>query len=210
MTEVVVPSGLPRLAAGSYDRGAGKACIMNAISYLNGDITITDTPNCVDRILSTAAIFLNDRICPDTHKAKDDGNLLCGECSHKMWLLGARIMGTGETERGVLNSFKRKMIVEEFAHYLAIRFNDKEFEAIAALNATYSSLSVVISALIDMVWDSHSSDRPEDKRQPENVVEVINVLVDIYERTFNHAVTRTWSGEDFRRVAEEAKVLVVK
>lgn len=66
---------------------------MNAISYLNGDIEISDAPDCTFPLLADAAIGLNDTLC--NHR-KDGDPVMCQECSHQMWLLGARIIGTAE------------------------------------------------------------------------------------------------------------------
>jgi hypothetical protein len=97
-----IPNGLPILSRGSHDRASGKACIMNAISYLNGDKTINDMPNCVDPVLAAILVTTNDRICDAQHRlitGTQDGNDLCPVCSHKVWLLGARVIGTGELAR---------------------------------------------------------------------------------------------------------------
>lgn len=91
--ELNIPDQLPKLAVGSHDRGSGMACIMNAISYLNGDIEISDAPDCTFPLLADAAIGLNDTLC--NHR-KDGDPVMCQECSHQMWLLGARIIGTSE------------------------------------------------------------------------------------------------------------------
>lgn len=91
--ELNIPDQLPQLAVGSHGRGSGMACIMNAISYLNGDIEISDAPDCTFPLLADAAIGLNDTLC--NHR-KDGDPVMCQECSHQMWLLGARIIGTAE------------------------------------------------------------------------------------------------------------------
>jgi len=94
--ELNIPDHLPKLAVGSHDRGSGMACIMNAISYLNGDIEISDAPDCTFPLLADAAIGLNDTLC--NHRKGDP--VMCQECSHQMWLLGARIIGTAEAVVG--------------------------------------------------------------------------------------------------------------
>jgi hypothetical protein len=75
-----VPDVLPTLAVGSHARGAKKLCLMNAISYLNGDVEITDMPSCTHPVLSQLAQYLNDSIC--THRTD---NILCAECASVMW-----------------------------------------------------------------------------------------------------------------------------
>ena len=61
MTNVEILNGLPILSVGSHERGSGRACIMNAISYLRGDSDITDYPACVHPILAQAAQMIMTR-----------------------------------------------------------------------------------------------------------------------------------------------------
>jgi len=101
------------------------ACIMNAISYLNGDAIITDMPSCADKLLAAVAMRTNDNLC--THRGMrrikvklaevasqfahlnpeqevwvmdpaltEDAALLCNACSALMWQLGTRIIGTAD------------------------------------------------------------------------------------------------------------------
>src|SRR6266567_1201517 len=79
-----------RLAVGSHERGSGKGCAMNLISWESGDTTITDLPSCADPMLARIVQSVNDRIC--THR---DGDLLCPSCSMLVLELGHRTVGTG-------------------------------------------------------------------------------------------------------------------
>ena len=79
-----------RLAVGSHEAGSGKGCAMNVISWENGDTTITDFPDCADRMLAKIVQRVNDGLC--THR---DGDLLCPACSGEVLALGHRIVGTG-------------------------------------------------------------------------------------------------------------------
>ena len=79
-----------RLAVGSHEAGSGRGCAMNVISWENGDTTITDYPDCADRMLAQIVQRVNDTIC--THR---DGDLLCPACSVEVLALGHRIVGTG-------------------------------------------------------------------------------------------------------------------
>lgn len=88
MTEV--PQALPRLAVGSYDRGSGKACIMNAISYLNGDAKITDMPDCAHPVLARAASAASYAVASAAwvsgmHQLIDEFERLTGTRSHNQW-----------------------------------------------------------------------------------------------------------------------------
>lgn len=96
---------LPQLAIGTHEQGSGRACIMNAISYLNGDKTITDTPGCVWTPLAQMAQSVNDAICQPRHWEKlgrsvtiSNGRpeLLCPSCTHQMWMFGAELIGSAE------------------------------------------------------------------------------------------------------------------
>jgi hypothetical protein len=49
-----------RLASGSHQRGSGKGCAMNVISYTNGDERITDFPTCSARPLAILVQSCND------------------------------------------------------------------------------------------------------------------------------------------------------
>ena len=116
---------LPQLAVGSHDEGSGQACIMNALSYLTGQATITDMPTCVWRPLAYLAQLANDNICESTHQGwrkvirhgcltvgpgadsphEPEPNctlgsvtLLCPSCTHTMWMLGARMIGSAESQ----------------------------------------------------------------------------------------------------------------
>lgn len=102
--ELTIPDQLPQLALGFHEEGSGMACIMNAISYINGDKQISDMPNCVFAPLAQVAQALNDSICGEMIIAARDGLLLCPQHTHMMWLYGARLIGTGETARQVLGS----------------------------------------------------------------------------------------------------------
>jgi hypothetical protein len=79
-----------RLAAGTHEAGTGKGCAMNAISWENGDITLTDMPSCADEVLAHIVQDVNDNIC-----AHRDEDLLCPTCSMLVLNLAYRIVGTG-------------------------------------------------------------------------------------------------------------------
>ena len=78
-----------RLAVGSHQAGSGQGCAMNVISWENGDTTITDTPDCADRMLARLVQKVNDGHC--THR---DDDLLCPPCSVEVLALAHRTAGT--------------------------------------------------------------------------------------------------------------------
>jgi hypothetical protein len=62
-----------RLAKGSHQRGSGKGCAMNVISYTNGDVEITDYPQCSARPLARLVQRLNDIFAgPDGYLSPED------------------------------------------------------------------------------------------------------------------------------------------
>jgi hypothetical protein len=98
-----------RLAVGTQDAGSGYACMMNVLSWVNGDTTITDMPNCTDPGLAELVYVLNDRGCahltpeliwcpgdeggdaePHTHVVET----LCAECSIKVFDAAIQTVGT--------------------------------------------------------------------------------------------------------------------
>jgi hypothetical protein len=79
-----------RLALGSHQRGSGRGCAMNMISYENGDSTISDMPSCTDRVLARIVQRVNDTYCRHTV----DG-MLCPACSIVVLDLAHRTVGTG-------------------------------------------------------------------------------------------------------------------
>lgn len=54
-----IPEGLPSLAAGSHNAGAGEACVMEYVSILAGE-SFSDHPSCTDPVLSAVARSVND------------------------------------------------------------------------------------------------------------------------------------------------------
>ena len=65
-----------RLAKGSHLAGSGKGCAMNAISYITGDIEITDYPECSARPLATIVQWCNDQLAgPDGYLSPEDSIL---------------------------------------------------------------------------------------------------------------------------------------
>lgn len=111
---------LPQLATGNNEAGSGQACIMNAISYLTGQQKINDLPDCVWEPLARMAQVLNDSICRPDHlgwrlgKQGFSGHhtaLLCPDCTHKMWIFGARLIGSAETAHGIDISEAAKVMI---------------------------------------------------------------------------------------------------
>lgn len=88
--DTFVPDGLPSLAKGTSARGSGRACIMNYLSYLNGDVQITDLPDCTEPQLAMLAQNVNDDLC--WHTGPSD--LLCSDCAGEILRLAPLLIGT--------------------------------------------------------------------------------------------------------------------
>ena len=62
-----------RLARGSHQPESGKGCVMNAISYINGDAQITDFPAMSARPLASFVQVCNDLLAgPDGYLSPED------------------------------------------------------------------------------------------------------------------------------------------
>ena len=85
-----------RLARGSHEKGSGRGCAMNVISWENGDTEITDLPACADPMLARIIQYRNDQHCPDTRRG-----LLCPSCSVEVLALAHRTVGTSSHGLGV-------------------------------------------------------------------------------------------------------------
>jgi hypothetical protein len=59
--DVVIPDRLPRLERGQHWEGSGKACVMEAASWLAGE-PWSDHPRCVHATITRVAIRANDRL----------------------------------------------------------------------------------------------------------------------------------------------------
>ena len=78
-----------QLAKGSHEPGSGKGCAMNVVSYTNGDVRITDFPDCSAVPLSRIFQTVNDAL------ADAVTGLLSPENSLLALRLGFRTVGTG-------------------------------------------------------------------------------------------------------------------
>jgi hypothetical protein len=93
-----------RLASGSHQPGSGKGCAMNLISYINGDVEITDYPACSARPLARLVQELNDLL------AGPDG-FLSPENSLIVLDLGWQTVGTAGTPRAVIWRWLSELLV---------------------------------------------------------------------------------------------------
>lgn len=88
--DTFVPDGLPSIAKGTSARGSGRACVMNYLSYLNGDLEVTDLPDCTEPQLAMLAQNVNDDLC--WHTGPSD--LLCSDCAGELLRLAPLLIGT--------------------------------------------------------------------------------------------------------------------
>jgi hypothetical protein len=62
-----LPDALPILSAGHHPTGSGRACVMDAVSWLSGKPEEGDAPSCVHPVLRSLAIRVNDNL-PDSER----------------------------------------------------------------------------------------------------------------------------------------------
>lgn len=112
-----------QLSAGSHKPGSGKGCAMNVISWENGDVTITDFPECSDPYLSSLVQMFNDNV------AKIDGTL-SPEDSILALELGHMTVGTTShyLDQNALEYVYYEMVIAAFERYATTE------EAIAEAN----------------------------------------------------------------------------
>ncbi len=92
-----------RLAKGSHQRGSGKGCAMNVISYINGDAQITDFPACSARPLAVLVQSCNDLLAgPDGYLAPEP-SLLALE-------LGWQTVGTADVTHSVIHAWVAELL----------------------------------------------------------------------------------------------------
>jgi hypothetical protein len=100
---------LPKLIPGSSDTG-GEGCIMNIVSWSNGDKSITDIPACTYHRIRVAAINLNDNICKHAEYSKE----LCPECTSVMLGYLPLIQNTPTPRLGSKREAKLRKLTNEF------------------------------------------------------------------------------------------------
>jgi hypothetical protein len=92
-----------RLANGSHQPGSGKGCVMNAISYINGDAEITDFPACSARPLASFVQWCNDLL------ARPDGYLSLRD-SVLAFELAWQTVGTAEVPDTVIHAWVAELL----------------------------------------------------------------------------------------------------
>ena len=94
-----------RLARGSHQPGSGKGCAMNVISYINGDTTITDFPDCSAEPLAKLVQMLNDRLAgPDGFLSPEDSVLVLD--------LGWLTVGTADTPAQIVWRWLSELLID--------------------------------------------------------------------------------------------------
>jgi hypothetical protein len=92
-----------RLAKGSHRPGSGKGCAMNVISYINGDLLVTDFPTCSARPLSLLVQSSNDLL------ARPDG-YLSPEHSVIALDLAWQTVGTADVPETVVHAWLAELL----------------------------------------------------------------------------------------------------
>jgi hypothetical protein len=92
-----------RLAKGSHQPGSGKGCVMNAISYIEGDTQITDFPATSARPLAAFVQLCNDLLAgPDGYLSPEDSVLALE--------LGWQTVGTAEVPDNVIHAWVSELL----------------------------------------------------------------------------------------------------
>lgn len=204
-----IPDGLPILSRGSHERASGKACIMNAISYLKGDISITDAPDCVATIIRYAFISVNDRMCHGSEES------LCSECSHILWLKGIGTIGTAERwaaldEGQQLNLIYRLIDQTVIKNpYLAIRQKNKIMADVAGTIISGYTPFVVFETAIDQLTSYLlviSDDTHSDKSAQSSWI--LETVMNVFDAFTMKTEPVELTLDQFLIVATEAKVPV--
>lgn len=94
-----------RLASGSHERGSGKGCAMNVISYINGDTQITDYPACSARPLARLVQRINDSLA-------DKDGFLSPENSIVALDFGWQTVGTADVPDAVVWQWLHDILVD--------------------------------------------------------------------------------------------------
>jgi hypothetical protein len=92
-----------RLAKGSHQRGSGKGCAMNVISYITGDALITDFPACSARPLALLVQSCNDQLA-------GPGGYLSPENSVLALELAWQTVGTADTSDTVTHGWLAELL----------------------------------------------------------------------------------------------------
>src|ERR1700739_1952990 len=92
-----------RLAKGSHQPGSGKGCVMNVISYTNGDTHITDFPDCSARPLAAFVQLCNDLLAGPDDYLSPENSLLALE-------LGWQTVGTADVDDTVIHAWVAELL----------------------------------------------------------------------------------------------------
>ena len=93
-----------RLARGSHQPGSGKGCVMNVISYINGDEQITDFPATSARPLASFVQLCNDLLAgPDGYLSPENSLLVLD--------LGWLTVGTADVADAVMHIWVTKLLI---------------------------------------------------------------------------------------------------
>lgn len=109
-----------RLASGSHQRGSGKGCAMNVISYINGDAEITDFPASSARPLAILVQSCNDLLAGPSGYLSPENSLLALE-------LAWQTVGTADVPNTVIHAWLAELLsnpswgVSQYAKITAIK-----------------------------------------------------------------------------------------
>ncbi len=147
-----------RLSIGSNtgDSAHAYGCIMNVVSWINGDMRITDIPDCVDVPLALYLQTVNDEICEDSVLEVVESETLtpqyfetiCPSCAMKLMDWGARAMGTVIADDSVTKAILVR-VHEEYVRHMKVEIYDEytynELQTFA--NDSYELLQKALGSL---------------------------------------------------------------
>lgn len=146
---ILVPDALPQLHKGAHAPDSGRACVMNAIAYINGDKEISDMPACVYPPFALLAQSINDNYCSHTKCTfceADEGSHdcvtpLCSPCAHQVWMTGVQLIGTAELATRLTPHERRWVAIE-----IGAAFIDWDTEQDAMIRSTETDNGIWVGA----------------------------------------------------------------
>jgi hypothetical protein len=82
------------LGRGGYNAREGRGCIMNVLSWEEGQRPVTDSPASVDPFLRQLGIWANDTCCSPFHSGRPDSRAICAKCTARLLEVGHRTVGS--------------------------------------------------------------------------------------------------------------------
>lgn len=95
----------PRLAKGSHQPGSGKGCAMNVISYITGNVQVTDFPSCSARPLSLLVQSSNDLLAGPNGYLSPESSVVALD-------LAWQTVGTADVPHAVVHAWLPELLTD--------------------------------------------------------------------------------------------------